>query len=592
MPDNEMPHTEDGKAMQVLLTANGVISRTNPGSLTEAALGRVAKKTGKHFNLEHYEKGDNLQFAIEELKKNGIDEKVTLINPATKKPFPNKVFYGKPNIMKLFKDSESAATAIGLEATDINEIPRKGGKSSASSVSDMEVNALLSHGAGEFLKEVRDLKGQKNDEFFTAFRNGLPTPPLAENFAFGKFKTLIEQLGVTVKDDRYNKKMSLMPMTDKEVLERSAGRVLKPETVRAKNNAVIKDGLFDDSIFGGVAGERYGHIKLPVKIINPIMKDDVAKLLGISTKELLHNINKKGKDYIIEVEKKLSSINIPSKIKELENESLSTKNEQVVDRNIKTIKFLRKINSAGPKAKLQDYALTQNITVIPTKYRTVSVDKDGQPAINDLNIHYLDIIKTAKDLQNSNKNSPEVQNELFSDLYHSVGALYGIEKSHNPMIERKEIKGVLDILGGNVPKESYIHKNMLKKNQFMSGRAVIRPTRDDLDIDYAEIPIDIGLKAYEPHIAKEMSKMGFTPLQIEEMIKNKDEAVIKTLHRLGKEIPAVINRAPSLHKFNMLGQYPKFVEGSVVGLSANLENSLGSDYDGDCYIGGIFVIIP
>jgi hypothetical protein len=60
---------------------------------------------------------------------------------------------------------------------------------------------------------------------------------------------------------------------------------------------------------------------------------------------------------------------------------------------------------------------------------------------------------------------------------------------------------VLDILGGETPKKSYIHKTMLRSKQFMSGRGVIKPAREDIGIDEIELPEKMGLKMYEPHIS-------------------------------------------------------------------------------------------
>jgi DNA-directed RNA polymerase subunit beta' len=180
-----------------------------------------------------------------------------------------------------------------------------------------------------------------------------------------------------------------------------------------------------------------------------------------------------------------------------------------------------------------------------------------------------------------NKLSSKTINDLKLELQHAIGALYGLNPSNNPSLRNKNIKGILDTLGGTVPKHSYIQEQLLRKNQFMSGRGTIIPSRGDLKLNEIELPEDMGLKIYEPHISRELAKMGYTQLQIKEMIKNKDPKVMSVLHRLGKEIPVVYNRAPSLWKHNLIGAYPKFVPGHSISLPPMVERALAADYDGD-----------
>jgi len=138
-----------------------------------------------------------------EAKKHKVVLRETLTNPLTGKPFPQKIFVGSSHMMKLFKDGESGMAAVGVGATDINEQPTKGGKESAASYSDMEANALLAYGANSLLSEAKHIKSQKNDEFFDAFRRGIPTPPPAENFASAKFKAYLEQMATGVTVNKY-----------------------------------------------------------------------------------------------------------------------------------------------------------------------------------------------------------------------------------------------------------------------------------------------------------------------------------------------------------------------------------------------------
>jgi len=575
LPDDKMPKNEKGEPVHIIVTSAGVISRINPGQLIEATLGKVGKKTDKSYVLDQYSLTDNLKFAEEEAKKHGVEQYETLINPETGKPFPQKVFVGEPYTYKLFKDSESGMSATATDRVNINEQPAKGGKTSASSFSNMEINALLAHNAKDLLREARKIKGQKNDAWFEAFRKGQPLPKPAENFAYEKFKALLSQLNVNVEDDPNS--FNLVPATDKDIIKKGPKEVKSAETINATDGSPRKGGLFDPSIFGEL-GNRYAHIKLNEPLINPIYSYEIAFLLGIPEKKLKEMMVEDGVDSII---KKLSAIDINKEIKKLKDENKKTSNEQLKDRNLKIIKFLEKLKNNN--LSLKDVAVLKTVPVIPPVYRPIIKDHTGKYGVSDLNLHYQEIINLNNTLKEAkqNKLSKKTINDLKLSLQHAIGAMYGLYPSNNPAIANKQVKGILDVLGGNRPKDSFVQEQLLRKNQFMSGRAVITPSRGDLKLDEIELPEEMGLKMYEPHISREMAKMGYTQLQIKEMIKNKDEKVIKLLHRLGKEIPVVYNRAPSLWKHNLIGAYPKFVPGHSISLPPMVERALAADYDGD-----------
>lgn len=576
VPDDEMPKNKKGEQVDILMTSAGVISRTNGGSLIEAGLGKIADKTKKRYIIEHYSKPDNLKFMEDEAKKNKVELYEELINPETGKPFPKKVFVGNPMIMKLFKDSESGMSAVGVGATDVNEQPLKGGDESASSYSNMEVNALLAHGAKNLLHEAKHIKGQKNDEFFDAFRRGAPLPRPSENFASEKFKAYLSQLGVNVHADKNSTEFSLVPMTDKEIVKKSAGAIRNADTVYAKDGKIVKGGLFDESIFGGPTGKRYGHIKLNTEILNPLYKEPISRLLGMTADKLDERIKKDGFDWI---KKDINKIDPAKKVEELKKETENSKNPQLANRNIKLIKFLNKAKDM--KGKVSGYAFISNVPVIPPVFRPVTKDANGDVSVNDLNLHYQDIHLLSDTIKNSRNNSEQSKKDLGYELFKSVGAMYGTEKSPNKKMVDKNVKGVLDILGGDTPKQSFAQKNLLRVKQFMSGRGVIKPARTDIGIDEIEIPEKIGLKMYEPHISRRLSRAGFTPIKTKEMIESKDPIAIKAMNDIAKEVPVVYNRAPSLWKHNMVGGFPKFVKGNTIGINPLMERSLGADYDGD-----------
>jgi DNA-directed RNA polymerase beta subunit len=106
VPDDEMPRDSKGRPLELLLSPLGVISRTNSAQLVEAALGKVASKTGKSYTLPGFIDEDMVEFAQRELKKHNLSDTEDLYDPRTRKKIP-KVFVGNAYAYKLQHTAES-----------------------------------------------------------------------------------------------------------------------------------------------------------------------------------------------------------------------------------------------------------------------------------------------------------------------------------------------------------------------------------------------------------------------------------------------------------------------------------------------------
>jgi len=96
-----MPTDKDGKPFEVLVNPLGVITRTNPGQMVEAVLGKIAEKTGKRYAVKDFDKiQDMVEFAKEELRKHGMSDTEDLEDPDTNQKIGN-VFTGNRFFMKL-----------------------------------------------------------------------------------------------------------------------------------------------------------------------------------------------------------------------------------------------------------------------------------------------------------------------------------------------------------------------------------------------------------------------------------------------------------------------------------------------------------
>ena len=569
--DKDMPQDESGSPLDVIFGGAGVVSRQNPAQLIEAGLSEVAKKTGKKYTLPHYSSTDMGKFTEDEAKKNNVQLYHKIYDPVRKIHLKNKVFVADYNTMKLFKQGEGTYSAIGRGPVDSLDQPRKGGKLSASSISNMEINSLLAHDAKDFLSEVGSIKSQKNKKWFEAFEGGGATPPPEKKTANIKFKGLLNQMGIDLQEKGSNR--NLIPLSDRDVLKQSAGEVTEAFGLKRNTMTPVKSGFYDTKIFGG-NGNQYGHIDLGTKVINPFYKKNVASILGMSEKQL-------DKQDPATVYGQVLKVKTSPKIKQIMSDIKKTKDTGKVDRSMKTIKALRKIDELGKSPA--DVMFMSKIPVLPIGMRPPTPLPNGSIVEHDVNVHYKNITRAAKQLNKAKKaDAPtEIVSGLQNELQQHVGAMYGTNRSPDPKTVRNEVKSVMDIVGGDTPKTSFWHQKILKNKVFGSGRAVIVPHNKSLGMDEIEIPKEVAWGAFEPHVTRKMSQMGIAPADSKSMIEARNPTATNVLTGVMKDIPVVINRSPSLHKHNMTGHYAKIGGGNVMSIPGEIENGQNADDDGD-----------
>ncbi|HID35812.1 MAG TPA: hypothetical protein EYP39_00310, partial [Ghiorsea sp.] len=319
IPDKEMPHDENGVPVEAILGGAGVISRQNPAQIIEATLTEVSKKTGKDYILPHYSEKDLIGFANSEAKKHGVKLYHKIHDPRRKVDLKQDVFVADYNVMKLFKQGEGTYSAIGHGAVDALNQPRKGGKESAASVSNMEINSLLAHDARDFLREIGTVKSQRNQKWFSAFEAGGIPPEPERKSARDNFHGLLNQMNIQVREDGTSK--HILPLTDKDVLKKSSGVVNEPFGLKRNTMDPVKGGFYDTAVFGG-HGENFGHIDLGRKVINPLYKKPIAALMNTTEKGLDVIIEEQGIDGIY---KQVSGARLKSTVKRLKNDIKRTK---------------------------------------------------------------------------------------------------------------------------------------------------------------------------------------------------------------------------------------------------------------------------
>lgn len=558
LPDNEMPHTKDGTPIDIMLNPASVPSRVNPGQLYEAMEGKRAKQLGHKIVIDNFDKHDSSVQVMREMTADNVPVEEELFDGKTGESL-GKIFTGTPYFLKLHKQTEGNFSGMYRGAYDANKQPTKGGEEGSKGIGLLDVYALLGHNARANLAEMATYKSDKNDDFWNRMEAGLSPLPAKEPFAFKKFKSLITAAGMNVTEDDAN--LQISPLTDKSILEMSSGAINKGAILENHMGKDVPEpgGIFDPAITGGMEGKHWSHINLAQPIVNPIFEEVV--------KVLLHKdiIGMNAKD----VQKELAAINIDKRIGEV---SAGLKVATGSNRNklLKELKYLTGLKKSGMNPA--EYVLTK-FPIIPPQFRPIYDSRSGGlPMVSDYNYLYKDMLNVNEKL-NQMKDYPDSEKEaLIKDLRQSAHAIVGLMAPINKQNQKRGVTGFMpQLVGSNYQvegssKNSFFHRKLMKRQQTMTGRGTILPD-PNIDMDKAGIPEAMLWKTYEGFIIAELRKRGMSIIQAKDEVQKKSETAKKILYSLTKDHPVILNRAPSLWKYNHLAFQPVPVQGKSIYIS-------------------------
>lgn len=573
VPDHQMIQDEQGRPIDMLYTSAGLVTRINPAQIVENALGKVAEKTGKPIILPQYEPGrDNVKFAKDLLDKHGISDKETVTDPVTGKKIPN-IVVGKSYILKLFKTTDSNWAAHGAEKYDYNQQPGRGGDEGAKGIGKMEFDGLVAHNARNVLREAASIKSQRNDEFWRSVQLGLPTPAPKTPFVYDKLLGMLNGAGVKV--DKSGSRLALGPLTDKDITQMSAGALKDASlTVRAKDLRPETGGLFDPALTGGMNGTKWTHGDLCEPIVNPVFEEPVRRLLGLTQKQFNEKVGEGGHWF----KQELGKIDVDKKITELKTQTNKAKGP-ALDGMVKQIKYLEALKERDLKPH-EAYVLTK-VPITPPVLRPILRLNDGQIQTGDANLLYKDAFLANDSLRGAKENLPSSEHAASRQhLYDAVGALFGVGEPVSSTAEKRGAKGYLAAITGTRPGTGFFQSRIMKRMQDVSGRATIAPD-PTLSMDEVGVPEGMLWGMYSKFIIGRLVRRGYSALDAQRMVEEKSPIAREELVNESKERPVMINRAPSLHRFNVIGAFPKLTDGKTIRLNPFAEKGMNADYDGD-----------
>jgi DNA-directed RNA polymerase beta subunit len=584
IPDHLMPQDADGKPFEVLANPLGLISRVNPAQVIETALAKIADKTGKVYKMKGFDPHTNyLEFALDELKKNGLKSADDIFDPERQAKIP-RVFNGKMFFMKLSHIAEGKISGRGGSGDEGSRytwegLPAGGGDTGSKRLGMAEVNALISHGAWNVIRDAHLIRGQRNDDYWKALRLGYSIPTPKGGMIYDKFLANLKASGINT--SKKGNQINIMALTDRDITSISNGEIKNDETVDPRTLEPIAGGLFDAGLTGGHRGKQWNHISLTEPMPNPVMEKVIRSLFNLTENDFRD---------VLSGNKELQGQTGPKAI-------FNALNEFKVDRAVdqaKTDIQSGRVTKRDPAIKRLGYLLMfkqtglkpidmmwTKLPVLPTQFRPVT--KLGKDVVvsSDVNDLYRDFFKTNQNLKELKGlvGDEGIKNERLN-LYDSIKAISGLGDPIGMISKQKELKGLLRQVFGSSPKLGLFQHSMIGRSQDVTGRAVITPD-PNLDLDEVGIPEEKAWVLYSPFIVRRLVRSGTSAVQAAKQVANKTEQAKKALLEEMEQRPVIINRAPTLHKFSIQAFWPKLNPHNTLTIPPLVTSGFGADFDGD-----------
>jgi DNA-directed RNA polymerase subunit beta len=209
LPEEDMPYTEDGQPVDIILTPLGVPSRMNLGQILELHLGMAAHELGYQAICPAFA-GATVDEIREELKKAGLQEdgKAPLYDGRTGEKFKQDVSVGYMYMLKLHHMVEDKLHMRSIGPYSLITQQPLGGKAQngGQRFGEMEVWALLGHGAAHTLREVLTYKSDDILGRSAAFDAIVKGEPITQTNLPASFDVLLKNMrGLSLDVDLHTK---------------------------------------------------------------------------------------------------------------------------------------------------------------------------------------------------------------------------------------------------------------------------------------------------------------------------------------------------------------------------------------------------
>jgi DNA-directed RNA polymerase subunit beta' len=280
------------------------------------------------------------------------------------------------------------------------------------------------------------------------------------------------------------------------------------------------------------------------------------------------------------LEEMLSRVNLQAQVKNLKDEILSTKSPSKRDTLIKKLKYVDGLikNELQP----DEAFIIRHMPVAPPLARPITI-------MGNNNIEYADANELYKDHMTVNESFKGIKDYMTDDmmiaerkaLYDGAKAIFGLGDAISGSSRGKNLKGYIrQISGTSGPKQGFFHSKLLSKKLDFSGRGTIY-AEPNLGFNEAAIPEDMIWVTYAFHITRDLVRQGYDYVSAKRAVAERSPAAQASFNKLIKQIPVLLNRAPTLMRTNITAHYPVPIKGKTIGINPLHLPLYAGDYDGD-----------
>lgn len=278
----------------------------------------------------------------------------------------------------------------------------------------------------------------------------------------------------------------------------------------------------------------------------------------------------------------LNDLDVNSLLKHLIKEVKTVKSISKRNGMVKKIKYL-----AGLQKNKMDPATAFILSVLPV------IPPIVRPATNRgaNRIEFADANQLYRDSMLVNNSLKEVIHLLpvdlltaeRKDLYNGAKAVFGLGDAISGASRGRGLKGLIkQVSGAGGPKTGLFHNRLLYKKQDFSGRATIY-AEPNLGFNEAAIPVDMMWTMYKFHILRDLSRSGYNYVDAIKAWTDRDIAATNSFNKVIKQIPVILNRAPTLMKTNITAHFPVPIAGKTIGINPLHLPLYAGDFDGDAF---------
>jgi DNA-directed RNA polymerase subunit beta' len=280
------------------------------------------------------------------------------------------------------------------------------------------------------------------------------------------------------------------------------------------------------------------------------------------------------------VEAMLKDINVNGQLKALLKEVRTVKSVSKRDAIVKKIKYL----SGLQKLKLdpaQAYII-RNVPVVPPVSRPAT-------ALGANRIEFADVNQLYRDHMLVNNSLKDIADILPADqlinerkaLYDGAKAIFGLGDAISGASRGRGLRGLIaQVSGSGGPKTGLFQNRLLYKKQDFSGRATIY-AEPGVGFNEAALPKDMLWTMYKFHILRDLARNGYNYVDAIKAWTARDTAATNSFNKVIRQVPVILNRAPTLMKTNITAHFPVPIEGRTIGLNPLHLPLYAGDYDGD-----------